>query len=75
MKIINNKCSQRDLNPSFRLERPASLTGLDDSKFAEFLPAIFKHLNIVLSRIEPAFSPSISMFKFISASGSLLFKI
>ncbi len=23
-------CSRRDLNPSFRLERPASLTGLDD---------------------------------------------
>jgi hypothetical protein len=37
------------------------------------LPAIFKHLNYFSSRIEPAFSLSISKFKFISASGSLLF--
>ena len=66
-------CSGRDLNPSFGLERAASLTGLDDEKSEEFLPAIFKHLNYFSSRIEPAFSLSISKFKFISASGSLLF--
>ena len=66
-------CSDRDLNPSFGLERAASLTGLDDEKSEEFLPAIFKHLNYFSSRIEPAFPLSIRKFKFISASGSLLF--
>ena len=43
----NTECSQRYLNSSFRLQGHASLTGLDDLKFAEFLPAIFKYLNFV----------------------------
>ena len=30
LSVEFSKCSRRDLNPSFRLERPASLTGLDD---------------------------------------------
>ncbi len=33
-----------DLNPNFRLDRSAPLTGLDNLKFAGFLPDIFNHL-------------------------------
>ncbi len=42
--LLKNECSDRDSNPGFRLERPVSLTGLDDRSLS-----IDYVLNILIS--------------------------